>query len=184
MTQEPQNDPQEAQSESQESQSDPGAIWEGFPRHLQATRRDRDAPNSNRRRGRVAPEQGYRLALRLACFLSLPRDRARKLWKNARETHETFQLQTPGERAQRASKGPTRTQLTTSRGHRRTTAGTGKQLAQSPSHRRETQLAPPPSHRRDRKTACTTAKPPASIGQQLHERLQAQLFLTPLSVSL
>ena len=28
--------------------------------------------------------------------------------KNARETHETFQLQTPGERAQRASKGCTR----------------------------------------------------------------------------
>ena len=44
------------------------------------------------------------------------------------------------------------------------------------------QLAPPPSHRLYRKTACTTAKPPASIGQQLHERLQAQLFLTPLSV--
>ena len=54
--------------------------------------------------------------------------------------------------------------------NRQATAGTG------------TQLAPPPSHRRDRKTACTTAKPPASIGQQLHERLQAQLFLTPLSV--
>ena len=78
----------------------PGAIWAGFPRHFQATRCDRDAPNSNRRRGRVAPEQGYRLALRLACFLSLPRDRARKLWKNAREAYETFQLQTPGERAQ------------------------------------------------------------------------------------
>ena len=42
--------------------------------------------------------------------------------------------------------------------HRQATAGTGKQLA------------PPPSHRQ------------ASIGQQLHERLQAQLFLTPLSV--
>ena len=48
------------------------------------------------------------LALRLACFLSLPRDRARKLRNNARGTHETFQLQTPGERAQRASKGCTR----------------------------------------------------------------------------
>ena len=59
----------------------PGAFWEGFPRHFQATRGDRDAPYSNRRRGRVAPEQGYRLALRLACFLSLPRDRARKLRK-------------------------------------------------------------------------------------------------------
>ena len=86
----------------------PGAFWAGFPTHFQATRGDRDAPYSNRRRGRVAPEQGYRLALRLACFLSLPRDRARKLRKNARETHETFQLQTPGERAQRASKGCTR----------------------------------------------------------------------------
>ena len=59
----------------------PGAFWEGFPTHFQATRGDRDAPNSNRRRGRVAPEQGYRLALRLACFRSLPRDRARKLRK-------------------------------------------------------------------------------------------------------
>ena len=58
----------------------PGAFWEGFPTHFQATRGDRDAPYSNRRRGRVAPEQGYRLALRLVCFLSLPRDRARKLW--------------------------------------------------------------------------------------------------------
>ena len=48
------------------------------------------------------------LALRLACFLSLPRDRARKLQKHARETYETLQLQTPGERAQRASKGCTR----------------------------------------------------------------------------
>ena len=48
------------------------------------------------------------LALQLACFLSLPRDRARKLRKTVRETHETFQLQTPGERAQRASKGCTR----------------------------------------------------------------------------
>ena len=59
----------------------PGAFWEGFPTHFQATRGDRDAPNSNRRRGRVAPEQGYRLALRLVCFRSLPRDRARKLRK-------------------------------------------------------------------------------------------------------
>ena len=51
----------------------PGAFWEGFPTHFQATRGDRDAPYSNRRRGRVAPEQGYRLALRLACFFcSLP----------------------------------------------------------------------------------------------------------------
>ena len=58
-----------------------GAFWEGFPTHFQATRGDRDAPNSNRRRGRVAPEQGYRLALRLVCFRSLPRDRARKLRK-------------------------------------------------------------------------------------------------------
>ena len=48
------------------------------------------------------------LALQLACFLSLPRDRARKFRKQARETHETLQLQTPGERAQRASKGCTR----------------------------------------------------------------------------
>ena len=59
----------------------PGAFWEGFPTHFQATRGDRDAPYSNRRRGRVAPEQGYRLALRLVCFRSLPRDRARKLRK-------------------------------------------------------------------------------------------------------
>ena len=59
----------------------PGAFWEGFPTHFQATRGDRDAPSSNRRRGRVAPEQGYRLALRLVCFRSLPRDRARKLRK-------------------------------------------------------------------------------------------------------
>ena len=59
----------------------PGAFWAGFPKHFQATRRDRDAPNSNRRRGRVAPEQGYRLALGLACLRSLPRDRARKLRK-------------------------------------------------------------------------------------------------------
>ena len=59
----------------------PGAFWEGFPTHFQATRGDRDAPYSNRRRGRVAPEQGYRLALGLACFRSLPRDRARKLRK-------------------------------------------------------------------------------------------------------
>ena len=48
----------------------------------------------------LAPEQGYRLVLRLACFLSLPRDRARKFRKQARETHETLQLQTPGQRAQ------------------------------------------------------------------------------------
>ena len=33
----------------------PGAFWEGFPTHFQATRGDRDAPYSNRRRGRVAP---------------------------------------------------------------------------------------------------------------------------------
>ena len=59
----------------------PGAFWEGFPTHFQATRGDRDAPYSNRRRGRVAPEQGYRLALRLACFRSLPRDRAREFRK-------------------------------------------------------------------------------------------------------
>ena len=59
----------------------PGAFWAGFPTHFQATRGDRDAPYSNRRRGRVAPEQGYRLALGLACFRSLPRDRARKLRK-------------------------------------------------------------------------------------------------------
>ena len=59
----------------------PGAFWEGFPTHFQATRGDRDAPYSNRRRGRVAPEQGYRLALELACLRSLPRDRARKLRK-------------------------------------------------------------------------------------------------------
>ena len=59
----------------------PGAFWEGFPTHFQATRGDRDAPYSNRRRGRVAPEQGYRLALRLVSFRSLPRDRARKLRK-------------------------------------------------------------------------------------------------------
>ena len=59
----------------------PGAFWEGFPTHFQATRGDRDAPYSNRRRGRVAPEQGYRLALGLACFRSLPRHRARKLRK-------------------------------------------------------------------------------------------------------
>ena len=53
-----------------------------FPTHFfKATRGDRDAPYSNRRRGRVAPEQGYRLALGLACFRSLPRDRARKLRK-------------------------------------------------------------------------------------------------------
>ena len=78
----------------------PGAFWAGFPTHFQATRGDRDAPYSNRRRGRVAPEQGYRLVLRLACFLSLPRDRARKFRKQARETHETLQLQTPGQRAQ------------------------------------------------------------------------------------
>ena len=64
----------------------PGAFWEGFPTHFQATRGDRDAPYSNRRRGRVAPEQGYRLALRLVCFRSLPRDRARKLRKR-RTTH-------------------------------------------------------------------------------------------------
>ena len=48
----------------------------------------------------LAPEQGYRLVLRLACFLSLPQDRARKFRKQARETHETLQLQTPGQRAQ------------------------------------------------------------------------------------
>jgi len=48
----------------------------------------------------LAPEQGYRLVLRLACFLSLPRDRARKFRNQARETHETLQLQTPGQRAQ------------------------------------------------------------------------------------
>ena len=59
----------------------PGAFWEGFPTHFQATRGDRDAPYSNRRRGRAAPEQGYRLALRLVCFRSLPRGRARKLRK-------------------------------------------------------------------------------------------------------
>ena len=59
----------------------PGAFWAGFPTHFQATRGDRDAPYSNRRRGRVAPEQGYRLALGLACLRSLPRDRARKLRK-------------------------------------------------------------------------------------------------------
>ena len=59
----------------------PGAFWEGFPTHFQATRGDRDAPYSNRRRGRVAPEQGYRLALGLACFRSLPRHRARELRK-------------------------------------------------------------------------------------------------------
>ena len=33
---------------------------------LPATRCDRDAPNSNRRRGRVAPEQGYRRECALA----------------------------------------------------------------------------------------------------------------------
>ena len=86
----------------------PGAFWAGFPTHFQATRGDRDAPYSNRRRGRAAPEQGYRLALRLACFLSLPRDQPESSGKNARGTHETLQLQTPGERAQRASKGCTR----------------------------------------------------------------------------
>ena len=59
----------------------PGMFWERFPTHFQPTRGDRDAPYSNRRRGRVAPEQGYRLALRLVCFRSLPRDRARKLRK-------------------------------------------------------------------------------------------------------
>ena len=59
----------------------PGAFWAGFPTHFQATRGDRDAPYSNRRRGRVAPEQGYRLALGLACFRSLPRHRARELRK-------------------------------------------------------------------------------------------------------
>ena len=59
----------------------PGAFWEGYPTHFQATRGDRDAPYSNRRRGRAAPEQGYRLALRLVCFRSLPRGRARKLRK-------------------------------------------------------------------------------------------------------
>ena len=58
-----------------------GAFWAGFPTHFQATRGDRDAPYSNRRRGRVAPEQGYRLALGLACFRSLPRHRARELRK-------------------------------------------------------------------------------------------------------
>ena len=101
---------------------------------------------------------------------------------------------TPGERAERASKGPTRKQLTTSRGTRRTSDNSFNpshpppQGPESSLHNRQatagtgTQLAPPPSHRRDRKTACTTAKPPASIGQQLHERLQAKLFLTPLSV--
>ena len=45
-----------------------GAFWAGFPTHFQATRGDRDAPYSNRRRGRVAPEQGYRLALRVRMF--------------------------------------------------------------------------------------------------------------------
>ena len=44
----------------------PGAFWEGFPTHFQATRGDRDAPYSNRRRGRVAPEQGYRRLYALA----------------------------------------------------------------------------------------------------------------------
>ena len=73
--------PRRAKVSSGRSWELPGAIWEGFPRHFQATRGDRDAPYSNRRRGRVAPEQGYRLALRLACFRSLPRDRARKLRK-------------------------------------------------------------------------------------------------------
>ena len=38
----------------------PGAIRGGFPRLFKATRCDRDAPSSNRRRGRVAPEQGCR----------------------------------------------------------------------------------------------------------------------------
>ena len=47
-------------------------------------------------------------SLRAACFRSLPRDRARKLRTKTLETHETFQIQTPGERAQRASKGCTR----------------------------------------------------------------------------
>ncbi len=89
-------------------------------RHFQATRCDRDAPNSNRRRGRVAPEQGYRLALRLACFLSLPRDRARKLWKkrtrnsrnasapNARRARAACFLGLPRDRARKAPKQRTR----------------------------------------------------------------------------
>ena len=84
--------------------------------HFQATRCDRDAPNSNRRRGRVAPEQGYRLALRLACFLSLPRDRARKLWKqrtrnsrnapapNARRARAACFLSLPRDRARKLRK--------------------------------------------------------------------------------
>ena len=38
----------------------PGAIRGGFPRLFKATRCDRDAPSSNRRRGRVAPEQRCR----------------------------------------------------------------------------------------------------------------------------
>ena len=80
----------------------PGATWEGFPKHFQATRRDRDAPNSNRRRGRVAPEQGYRLALRLACFLSLPRDRARKLRK--KRTRNSRNVPAPNARRARAAR--------------------------------------------------------------------------------
>ena len=80
---EPQEGQNEPQNEFQEGEKEPlpGAFWEGFPTHFQATRGDRDAPYSNRRRGRVAPEQGYRLALRLVCFRSLPRGRARKLRK-------------------------------------------------------------------------------------------------------
>ena len=122
------------------SGSDLGRISEAFSKFKQ---RDATETLPTQIAG-YAPEQGYRLALRLACFLSLPQDRARKLWKkthekltkrssskrpasarsmfsqpspgssqkapktNARETHETFQIQTPGERAQRASKGCTR----------------------------------------------------------------------------
>ena len=87
------------------SGSDLGRISEAFPSNARRPRRSLLKPPARARSARARLQAGA--AARMFSQPS-PGSSQKARNRNARETHETFQLQTPGERAQRASKGCTR----------------------------------------------------------------------------
>ena len=104
--QEGEKEPQEGQSELWEaSGSVLGRISDAFPSNARRPRRPLLKPPARARSARARLQAGA--AARMFSQPS-PGSSQKALEKNARGIHETFQLQTPGERAQRASKGCTR----------------------------------------------------------------------------
>ena len=85
--------------------SDLGRISEAFSSNAMRPRRSQLKSPARARSARARLQAGA--AARMFSQPS-PGSSQKAPEKNARETHETFQLQTPGERAQRASKGCTR----------------------------------------------------------------------------